>query len=235
MNPLADLSSLRPLHRELGLAPSPRGPIGLVGPSGCGKSILAYHLAVTVACGQPAAWGVPGLARHGEVVYLTTPGTAIRRHLAALAMGMGASLDGASLLRGDLPSWDKLDATAREQLFAGRALVVFDNLLHLATDASLPGVVRTLAEIRDLSFKHNCAAVVVHQEVTPSFKDTRAFDVGALDRFWSTLWVVDMPQPGVMHLRRQLHPHVAQTIDLKITGDVENGERLEPIPVEPPC
>jgi hypothetical protein len=147
---------------------------------------------------------------------------------------MNVSLD-SSLQGGDLPSWDKLNASARDLIFSNRALVVFDNLLHLATDLSLAGVVRTLAEIGDLSFKHQCVAVVVHQEVTPPFKDTRAFDVGALDRFWSKLWVVDMQKPGVMHLRRQLHPHVAQTVDLKITGNIKSEEHLEPIPAEPPC
>lgn len=230
----SNVTALRhPLHRELGLAPG--APVGLVGPSGCGKSILAYQLAVALAGGLGEVWGVPGLATTGTAVYLSTPGTAIRHHIAALGRGHRANLSGGNLRVGDLPEWSELDDLTRSTLFQGNKLIVFDNLLHLANDKSLPGVVKMLQEIEALSRKHQCTAVVVHQEVTPPFKDTRAFDVGALDRLWGTLWVVDMPQGGTMHLRRQLHPHVAQTIDLKIVGSVETSERLVPIPAEPPC
>lgn len=223
-----------PVHRELGLAPG--RPASLVGPSGCGKSIAAYQLALAVAGGLGEAWGVPGLAS-GPVTFLSRIDAA-HRHIPALAHAYRVDLKKAPLRRERMETlsvWQGLNDQQRTSLFQDQKLVVFDDLSHLVAEGSLPEVVQTLHEIEVLSRQHQCTALVVYQEVDPPYSDTRAFDVGALDRFWSTQWIVAMSKNETMRLRRQLHPHVAQTIDLKITGTVDTGERLVPIPAPPPC
>lgn len=211
-------------------------PVGLVGTSGCGKSFLAAELALSLAAGRSDAWGTPGLRPRGRVALFAPFLTDSQRQIFRLAKGHGLHLQSVkSLTVGQIPVWEDTDEQSRSWLFENHDLVVFDSLTHLTRRGRVAEVVGMFQEMAALSDKTGCTVLIVHQELDPPDPKAPAFDVEALDAFWSTLWVADIPMNGILQLNRQTPDgRSLQAITLDIHGQ-NDSIRFVPRPPEPPC
>lgn len=222
------------IHPELKIGAG--RPVGLVGTSGCGKSFLAAELALSLAAGRPDAWGTPGLRPRGRVALFAPFLTDTRRQLSRLAKGHGLRLQSVkSFIVGQTPIWEDADEQTRSWLFENHDLVVFDSLTRLTRRGRVAEVVSMFQEMAALSDQTGCAVLIVHQELDPPDPKAPAFDVEALDAFWSTLWVADMPMSSIVQLNRQTPDgRSLQAIALDIHGQ-DDSIRFVPRPPEPPC